>query len=528
MKSRLFALLAVVILPLAGCGSSGSGSSGPGADPAKLVPSTAPVYIEAVVRPDGSLGDGAKDALKKLLRTDDPGKKLTDLLDKAAASDGVTWDEVKGWLGKRAGVFLTSFGGGKTVGALVADTTDTDKARATLEKLASRKDGAKVALTKQTYKGVELQADTAGDSAFAIIDDYAVVGSIDGVHQVVDTAKGGRPLTDVADYTTARAAVSADDALGVAYVDPQALIDAISTGDSTSSGPFSNPQALTIVRQIVAKAGRAAAVSLHASGDAVRIDAAAIGAPTGSATTAAADALAALPGDAWLAVGFGDLGTTLTKAFAQISQLSSMSGSGVNFSGMLQKFTAKTGVDIQRDFLSWMGDGAIYARGRSIADIGGALTIRSKDAAKSKKAVLILARSLESAGATVREATVEGYDTAVEVRNASVPVSLFIAANDDRFSVGINPQALTDVLNPSDKLGDSATYDAATKALGGDLKPVFILDTPTIVSMLSSLGLGTNATFAQVKAYLDVLGPLSVGTAHDGDVAKFSLALGLR
>lgn len=527
MKSRFFALLAVAVLPLAGCGSSGVGSSsGQGADPAKLVPSTAPIYIEAVVRPDGSLGDGAKDALKKLLRTDDPGKKLTDLLDKAAASDGVTWDEVKGWLGKRVGVFLTSFGGGKTVGALVADTTDTHKAKATLEKLAAHSNGAKVALTKQTYKRVELQ--TYGDNAFAIIDDYAVAGSIDGVHQVVDTAKGGRPLTDVAAYTSARGAVNADDALGVAYVDPQALIDAISTGDSTSSGPFSNPQALTIVRQIVAKAGRAAAVSLHADGDAVRIDAAAIGAPTGTATTAAADALAALPDDAWLAVGFGDLGSTLTKTFTQIAQLSSMSGSGVNFSGLLQKLTAKTGVNIQRDFLSWMGDGAIYARGRSIADIGGVLTIRSKNATKSKKAVLILARSLKSAGATVRDATVEGYDTAVEVRNASVPVSLFIAANADRFSVGINPQALTDVLSPSAKLGDSATYAAATKALGGGLKPVFILDTPTIVSLLSSFGLGTNATFAQVKPYLDALGPLSVGTAHDGDVAKFSLALGLR
>ena len=227
-------------------------------------------------------------------------------------------------------------------------------------------------------------------------------------------------------------------------------------------------------------------------------------------------------------MGFGDLGKTLTKAFAQFSQLSSLSGNGVDLSGMLQKFTAKTGVDIQRDFLSWMGDGAIYARGRSIADIGGALTIKSKDAAKSRKAVLILARGLQSAGATVRKATVEGYDTAVEVRNARIPVSLFIAANGDRFSLGVNPQTLTDLLNPSNKLGDSDTYAASTKALGGGLKPVFILDTPTIVNLLTTFGLGNNPQFAKVKPYLDSLGTLSVGTGHDGDVAKFSLALGLR
>ncbi|MDX6664201.1 MAG: hypothetical protein QOG68_407, partial [Solirubrobacteraceae bacterium] len=166
MKSRLSVLLAVAVLPLAGCGSSGSGgSSGPGADPAKVAPSTAPIYFEATVRPDGSLGSGVKDALKKLLRTDDPGKKITALLDKSAAKDGVNWDEIKQWLGKRVGGFLTSFGSGKTVGALIASTTDTGKAKATLDKIAAHQSGRGTHLSKQTYKGVELQVDQAKDSA---------------------------------------------------------------------------------------------------------------------------------------------------------------------------------------------------------------------------------------------------------------------------------------------------------------------------------------------------------------------------
>jgi hypothetical protein len=528
MKHRLLAVLAVAVLPLAGgCGSSGSGSSGPGADPATMVPATAPIYLEAVVRPDGDVGNGAKDALKKLLNTDDPGKKLAGLFDSAIAKDKTSWDEVKGWLGKRVGIFFTSVGGAKTVGALVADTTDSGKAKDAIAKLAATSHGSTAsAITKQTYKGIELGVDATKDTAYAMVGDFAVVGSVDGVHQVIDTSKGGRPLTDVPDYIAARKAVDADNALGTAYVDPQALIDAISTGSSTTSGPFSNPQLLTIVRQAVAKAGRAAAVSLHADGDAVRLDAAAIGAPTGTGTSTAADSLAALPADAWLAIGFGDIGSTLTKGIAQLSQLSSLGTSGPDFSGILDRFTAKTGVDIQKDFLSWMGDGAVYARGRGLADIGGAVTIKSKDPVKSRKAVLILGNALKSAGASVRSATVEGYDTAVEVRSGSVPISLFVAANDDRFS--INPQALTDLLSPSAKLGDSDTYKAATKALGGALKPVFILDTPTIVNLLSSFGLGSNASFAKVKPYLDHLGTLSVGTAHDGDVARFALALGLR
>jgi hypothetical protein len=175
-----------------------------------------------------------------------------------------------------------------------------------------------------------------------------------------------------------------------------------------------------------------------------------------------------------------------------------------------------------------MGDGGVYARGHSLADIGGVLTIRSKDGAKSQKAVQILGRVLAKGGTTVSPATVAGYDTAIEVRSTRFPVSLFIASSNDRFSLGINPKALTDVLNPSAKLGDSSTYDTATKALGGDLKPVFILDTPTIVGLLETFGLSSNPTFAKVKPYLDAIGIITVGTAHDGDISRASFAVALR
>jgi hypothetical protein len=511
MKSRLLVLLfALSALVVAGCGDSGS-SSGPGADPAKVVPADAPLYVEALVRPDGDVGDGVRDALKKLLRTDDPGKQITALIDKAAAEENVSWDEIKQWLGKRVGLYLTEFGGEKTVGALIAESTDNDKAKATLDKLA-KKDPGKVET--------------------AIIGDYAVVGTPEGVAKVRATADGGRPLTDVADYVNARKAVNADDGLGLAYVVPQGLLDALTRASASSSAgssnPFDNPQALDAVGQVFAKAGRVAAASLHADGGAVRLDAAAIGAPAGSSGTAAADAVSALPADAWLALGFGDLGTTLTNVLGQVGQLSSIGGKGPDFEGLLARFEKKTGVNLERDFFSWMGDGAVYARGRSIADIGGVLTIASKDPAGSRKAVGILAQGLQSAGATVREATVAGYDVAIEIRNPTVPVSLFIAANGERFSVGINPKALSDVLDPGEKLGDSSTYDNATKALGGELKPVFIVDTPTIISLIEGFGVGQVPGYQKAKPYLDVLGPLAVGTAHDGDVARLSIALGLR
>jgi hypothetical protein len=534
MSRRLVPLLAVAaLLPLAGCGDSGSSSSGPGADPAKGVPSDAPVYAEAVVRPDGDVGDGVNDALKKLLQTDDPGKKVAGLFDKVGAKDGIKWDDVKEWLGKRVGVFVTGVTAGKPTFGLVVDVTDAGKAKEQIGKLAAKQhDGT---LSKSSYKGVALTSDSS--TAYAVTGDYLLIGRTPAVKQSIDTLKGGRPMTDVADYNAARAAVKSDDALGTVYLDPQGIVDLIGKAvtpaptDSVAPGnPFGNPQALTFLRQIFAKFGRAAGVSVHASGDAVRIDAAGIGA-TGSATSPAADNVAALPDDAWLALGFGDIGKTVTNVLDQFSRLSSLSGTGtrLNFGGMFQAVEQKTGIDIKRDFLSWMGDGALYARGHSLTDVGAVLTIKSKDAVKSRKAVGILANAIRKGGGEVRKATVEGYDTAIQMRiSQRLPISLFVAANGERFSLGINPQALTDVLHPAKQFGDSSSYAAATKALGGEVKPVFVLDIPTVINLVEGLGAGNSAGFAKVKPYLDALGTLAAGTAHDGDVSRFALALGLR
>ena len=54
------------------------------------------------------------------LHTDDPGKRATQLADGLLAKADTNWGEVKGWLGKRVGVFLTQASASK--GATLAIT----------------------------------------------------------------------------------------------------------------------------------------------------------------------------------------------------------------------------------------------------------------------------------------------------------------------------------------------------------------------------------------------------------------------
>ena len=82
--------LAVAAWAIAACGG-GDDTTGPsGPDPAALVPADAPVYVDAVVRPEGDQADEVDSALSKLLVTDDVSGKLRAIGQLDAAEPGAT------------------------------------------------------------------------------------------------------------------------------------------------------------------------------------------------------------------------------------------------------------------------------------------------------------------------------------------------------------------------------------------------------------------------------------------------------
>ena len=86
MKARAaVAPAACAALLVAGCGGGGgTTASFTGPDPASVTPADAPIFAEALVRPEGDQKDAVDSALSKLLATDDPGSLITDQLDQRA------------------------------------------------------------------------------------------------------------------------------------------------------------------------------------------------------------------------------------------------------------------------------------------------------------------------------------------------------------------------------------------------------------------------------------------------------------
>src|SRR3954469_1626445 len=115
VKSRLVlpALLAAfAAVVAAGCGGGGGDSSG--ADPATVAPSSAPIFIDFTVRPEGAAKTNIEELAKKLAGVDNLGDLIVSELQNSASSEGEELDfekEIEPWLGEEGGLFLQEYEG---------------------------------------------------------------------------------------------------------------------------------------------------------------------------------------------------------------------------------------------------------------------------------------------------------------------------------------------------------------------------------------------------------------------------------
>jgi Protein of unknown function (DUF3352) len=492
-------VLALCAAIAAGCGSS-SGSGGDD-DPAALIPAGAPLYIEGVVRPDGQVRTDLEGALKKILRTDDPGAKISQLIDDGGKSDDITFkDDVEPWLGDRVGFAITALHNGQDADyAAVISSKDDAKA----EKLLGKQKGT----VKRSYNGTDYRFDSKEKTATAIIDHRVVVATEGGLKAVVD-GKGKDHLADANGLTTVRSKV-AEDRIGLFYLDVQGFVRTISQQAS------SDPQVGAMLQSFASAAPKTLGAALQAQSDALRVDAVSIGTPKSSTTSASgADILAALPGNSWLGLGVGDLGQTLDRVLQTVAGGGGITGVGVN--ALLEQFKQQTSLDLRRDVLGWMGDAGVFVGGTTSADLGGALVIKTTDPAKTKRTMAVLERyARQSSGTKITSLQGKGIDDGFTARDTTGP-AVHVALAGDRFVVAIGGKDVLDqAISPGQQLGSSPAFTAAAGKLGNGLRPSFYLDFTQVTKLIESFA-GTNPDFQKAKPYLDAFGAIVAGAKSEG------------
>ena len=519
-RAASLAALALSAALVAACGGGAAAGEG---DPASAVPANAPFYVEAVVRPEGDVRENALDAAGKVLSTDDPSAKISELLDKALKEDGdTTLDyerDIEPWLGERAGAWFaeTTDEDGDAKGAVIIGTTDEEAAIAAVEK-ARKSSGDR--MTKRSHGGTDYQVDQDGEAVGAT-DGFLIAGPEAEFKRTLDTLNDGKPLADADRYTEGSESLE-EDRLGHFYVDFQALVKLGFESEPNGAEQLRQFQQFVPFEKLGPLMG-----SFAADGDRLALDmsvdfsgAKSLGALGNLATGASTPLVKELPGDTWGAFGAPKYGESLRVTLDQFA--GALGGAALE--GQLRE---RYGIDLNDDVLSWIGDIAFFVRGDTIADLDGGAVIQVTDEAKAATGFGKLVGLLQSeAGVDAKPIKIDGADAAFSISDAATPKPIVLARGNGKVVIAYGDDAAAEALSPADKLGDADLYGQAKDALE-DLEPGLLLSMPSIVSLVDSSG-ETDAGWDEAKPYLEPYDVIAMGAEGSGGRAKVRVVAGLK
>jgi hypothetical protein len=230
----------------------------------------------------------------------------------------------------------------------------------------------------------------------------------------------------------------------------------------------------------------------------------------GGASGASSLPIAKAPGDAWFAVGVRDLGTKLNTAITELGKIGA-AGNGQNFNQILAQLKQSTGLDLQKDLFSWMGDAGLFVKGTSTADLGGAIIIHSTNPAASQAAVGKIADLLSKIGRTSTKISVPGGGIGIQVATTATGPPVDIAATGSFFVIALGSGGLADALNPASTLDTTPNFQSAVASLKG-ATPALYLNLQTVFGFLESLA-PDNASVQKIEPYLAAFQSVIAGSS---------------
>ena len=497
--------LATATVAAAGCGNDGASSS----DATSLVPARSLIYAEVTLRPEGDQKAAIEELISKFPGEGNAGDRIRRLMEQALAEEDSKLsyeDDIEPWLGDEAAFFMSGMSADGEDGdfAVLVATEDED---ATID--AMEKDGDP---RQREYRGHDLYV-YEEEQAAAVAEGWFLVGTPRAVRTAIDTVEGdGEPIEDDERYRETLAAAP-DDRLGFIYMNMPAFLREF---QRTPEGA-----ALGALRRFFEE-------PILITGDAddagVRFEATVpkeimVGFPVVAAGSGSAGEL---PADSWLAFAQPDLGRTI-EAYVDIAG-TALGGREV----VEEQVRQATGLDLEEDVISWMGDWGAFVRGTSLDELGGAVVIETSDEAASGRfieAIVRLMRENPTPGMRLGPLALGGGGEGVTLRRPDVPQPIHIFQRDGKVVAAYGDAAARDAVDPDETLADSPAYQDAEDALGGDYAVSFFVAVEPILALAESAGASSDESFQDVKPYLEPLGALVGGAREDGDMLRTVLAL---
>lgn len=506
---RLVFIAAVAMLA-AGCGSSSGGS---GTDTAKLAPPASFFYAEVNIDPSGSQEAAMRSILGDLPGSGPPEERLSDVLEKASKSEtGSKVDfrqDVQPWLGDKAGVFVASprAGSKDTAWAVVVATTDEGKAQETIDK------GKAAGDRDASYNGTDYVVDKDGD-AMAVVDGFFVAGSEAGLKQAIDANKG-ESLSEGNRYRQATDGVE-EERIALLYEDFSGIVQALASASGESLGPVA-----PLIGGLFG--GKPVVATIKVEQQALVVDGSLFPSSGLNLLGKSTELLGDVPADSWLALGQSDFGATVKTLF---STFAGFAGGEEQLEAQVQR---ASGLDLDRDVFSWIGDVAIFVNGDSAESIGGGVLIQSKDQAASRRALTKLSALAAQTGDVTVSAADVGGAKGYKLANESAPRGVFMLQSGDKVAIVYGEDAAKQALSGSGGgLASAPGFTDAAAKLGDTYAPALYLSVPPILRVAESFGASESSDYQQAKPYLTILDYVISGSARSGDGAASRTRIGFK
>jgi Protein of unknown function (DUF3352) len=499
-------VLTTATVAAAGCGSDGSSSS---SGAAAVAPAGSIVYGEVTLRPEGDQKAAIEDLVTKFPGEGSAGDRIQRLMETlfAEAETPLSYrEDVEPWLGDEAAFYISSIpaDGEDPDAALLLATEDED---ATVDAIDKASDARKT-----EHNGHDLYVYADGEESAAVFDGWLALGTPPAVKAAIDTAEGGEAIEDDKRYRETLEDAP-EDRLGFVYVDMPGLYERLRQQPGVPVfGPFRQLFEESIV------------VTASADEHGVRFEGVipatlVAGFPVISEGSGAAGEL---PGDSWFALAQPDLGQTI-EGYLDFGAR--------NFGGrdvMEEQFRSSTGLDLEEDVISWMGDWSVFVRGTSVDSLNGAIVIETSDEEASGRfidGVARVGRRSMGPGTSIGPLELPGGGEGVTMRSQDVPQPIHLFQRDGKVVAAYGDAAARDALDPAETLAESADFTQAEEALGGDYAVSFFLAFEPILALAEAEGAAADEDYQKAKPYLEPLGAIVGGASEDGDKLRSAFAL---
>jgi hypothetical protein len=314
-----------------------------------------------------------------------------------------------------------------------------------------------------------------------VIDGYVVTGTSRGV-DAASRAAAGRSLGESARYQQALGSLP-EDRLATLYVGTAELSPSVRGG---APPPLERELGPALRKPVVA--------GLSVAEDALTLNALVSPvSPASRFSTSPTGLLPLMPAEAWGAAGIGGLGERIKNALAQVD-------SAGRAASRLQQRLGEQGLDLDRDLLSWLTDGAAFVEGTKPSAVQGALVLRSSDPDASR----------ESIG-----------------RLPPLPPPLHLEQHDDLVILAYGDDAAKQAEAQDRTLESDPTFRRATDALKGYTPSSYFAVGPILGLAEASRATG-DPGYRAAEPYLKRLAYATTASRRAGDRDLLRVVLGLK